>query len=143
MFGGGRGPPLGGGCGPPATKGTNPRPDNESFAREPDLKVNPEYKKFEDWALWFCSIRALIHAHGREEILDMSYAPNPMNPKAIKALNCKQQFTYTTLMEWVLVHTSRCFVQWYDGTLDGCQALVDLAIQDRQSPEASLAGRCT
>ena len=88
-------------------------------------------------------MRALLYAHGLEEILDMPYAPNPMNPKAVKAWNRKQQFTHTMLTEGVLVHTSRPIVQWYDETLDGCLTLMDLTVKAQRSTKAVLAGCCT
>jgi hypothetical protein len=73
----------------------------------------------------------------------MNYYPNPGNAKAVKAWNRKLQFVHTMLTERVLIHTSRRIVQRYEGTLDGRQALYDLALQAQHSTEAVLAGRRT
>ena len=83
------------------------------------------------------------HAQGMEQMLDMTYVPEPGNPKIVKAWRRKQQFVYTMLTERVKIHTSKRILQRHDDYMDGRQALYDLAMQARQSTEAVLAGRRT
>jgi hypothetical protein len=75
-----------------------------------------------------------------EKILDAGYEPDPLNPKSVKKWVRKQRFVYTMLEQRVLILTSRRIVQKYDDTMDGRQALLDLADQARRSTEAVLSG---
>jgi hypothetical protein len=139
--GGHGGPPPG----PPpgSTAPPDPDSDDERFSYKPDLKVYPDYTKLEDWTTWFRKVKNLLCTHGLERILDAAYEPDPANPKSIKKWVRKQRFVYTMLEQRVLILTSRRIVQKYDDTMDGRQALLDLADQARHSTEAVLSGRHT
>ena len=121
----------------------DPDSDDERFSYKPDLKVYPDYTKLEDWTPWFRKVKNLLCTHGLEKILDAGYEPDPLNPKSVKKWVRKQRFVYTMLEQRVLILTSRRIVQKYDDTMDGRQALLDLADQARRSTEAVLSGRHT